>query len=114
MKPITVVASLSLALLLTGGASPPPSPDVRPVRTIVLTPHAEGESVSLTGHIRARTEESLAFRIDGRMIARRVDVGAIVKPGDLVAELDPQPKQDALRSAQAALAAAAGLPPRSC
>ena len=35
MKPITVVASLSLALLLTGGASPPPSPDVRPVRTIV-------------------------------------------------------------------------------
>ena len=62
--------------------------------------------MSLTGHIRARTEESLAFRIDGRMIARRVDVGAVVKPGDLVAELDPQPKQDALRSAQASLAAA--------
>ena len=106
MKPITVVASLSLALLLTGGASPPPSPDVRPVRTIVAKPAHEGESVSLTGHIRARTEESLAFRIDGRMIARKVDVGAIIKPGDLVAELDPQPKQDALRSAQAALAAA--------
>ena len=32
--------------------------------------------MSLTGHIRARTEESLAFRIDGRMIARKVDVGA--------------------------------------
>ena len=32
--------------------------------------------------------------------------GQVVKPGDLVAELDPQPKQDALRSAQAALAAA--------
>jgi RND family efflux transporter MFP subunit len=62
--------------------------------------------VSLTGHIRARTEESLAFRIDGRMIARRADVGAVVKPGDPIAELDPQPKQDALRSAQAALAAA--------
>ena len=62
--------------------------------------------MSLTGHIRARTEESLAFRIDGRMITRKVDVGAVVKPGDLVAELDPQPKQDALRSAQAALAAA--------
>ena len=80
--------------------------EVRPVRTVVATARAEGESVSLTGHIRARTEESLAFRIDGRMIARRVDVGEIVKPGDLVAELDPQPKQDALRSAQAALAAA--------
>jgi membrane fusion protein, multidrug efflux system len=106
MKPASAVAWLGLALLLTGGASPPPSPDVRPVRTMVAKPSAEGESVSLTGHIRARTEESLAFRIDGRIIARRVDVGAIVKPGDLVAELDPQPKQDALRSAQAALAAA--------
>ena len=62
--------------------------------------------MSLTGHIRARTEESLAFRIDGRVIARRVDVGQIVKPGDLVAELDPQPQQDALRAAQAQHAAA--------
>jgi len=105
MKPVTVLASLSLALLLTSGAAPPPS-DIRPVRTIVVTPQAEGESVSLTGHIRARTEENLAFRIDGRMITRKVDVGAVVKLGDLVAELDPQPRQDALRSAQAALAAA--------
>jgi len=106
MKLVSVLAWLGLASLVVGGASPPPAPDIRPVRTMVVTPHAEGESVSLTGHIRARTEESLAFRIDGRMIARKADVGAVVKPGDLVAELDSQPKQDALRSAQAALAAA--------
>lgn len=107
MKLVSVLASLGLASLVVGGASPSPAPDIRPVRTMVVTPHAEGESVSLTGHIRARTEESLAFRIDGRMIARKADVGAVVKPGDLVAELDPQPKQDALRSAQATLDAAA-------
>jgi membrane fusion protein, multidrug efflux system len=106
MKCPSALAWLTLTLLVSSAASAPPSSDVRPVRTIVVAPQAEGESVSLTGHIRARTEESLAFRIDGRVIARRVDVGAIVKPGDLVAELDPQPKQDALRSAQAALAAA--------
>ncbi len=106
MKSATAPAWLILALFMAGGASPPPEPDVRPVRTMVVKSSAEGESVSLTGHIRARTEESLAFRIDGRMITRKVDVGAIVKPGDLIAELDPQPKQDALRSAQAALAAA--------
>ena len=76
-------------------------PDIRPVRIVVATLHAEGEPVSLTGHIRARTEESLAFRIDGKMIARRVDVGQVVKPGDVVAEVDPQPQQDALRAAQA-------------
>ena len=101
MKPVPALIWLSLALLTAGGASPPPSPEVRPVRTIVATRSTEGEPVSLTGHIRARTEESLAFRIDGRVIARRVDVGQVVKPGDVVAELDPQPQQDALRAAQA-------------
>jgi multidrug efflux pump subunit AcrA (membrane-fusion protein) len=80
MKTASAVAWLGLALFVAGGASPPPSPDIRPVRTIVVNPRAEGESVSLTGHIRARTEESLAFRIDGRMITRKVDVGAVVKP----------------------------------
>ena len=106
MKPAFALAWSSLALFAAGGAAPPPSPDVRPVRTMEAVPRAEGEAVSLTGHIRARTEESLAFRIDGRVIARRVDVGQVVQPGEVVAELDPQPQQDALRAAQAAHAAA--------
>jgi RND family efflux transporter MFP subunit len=106
MKSASAFAGLGLLLIVTVAASPPSPPDIRPVRTIIAAPHAEGETVSLTGHIRARTEQSLAFRIDGRMIARRVDVGQIVKPGELVAELDPQPQQDALRGARARHAAA--------
>jgi len=89
MKSPSAVVWISLGLLLVGGAYPPPAADLRPGRTVVAKPSAEGESVSLTGHIRAQTEESLAFRIDGRMIARKVDVGVAVKPGDLIAELDP-------------------------
>lgn len=106
MKSASTLALLSLALFVAGAASPASSQEVRPVRTVVATPHAEGKPVSLTGHIRARTEESLAFRINGRVIARRVDVGQVVKPGALVAELDPQPQQDSLRAAQAQLSAA--------
>jgi len=106
MNSASALALLSVALLVTGGASPPPTPEIRPVRTILANPRAEGELVSLTGHVRARTEESLAFRIDGRVIARKVDVGQVVQPGDVVAELDPQPQQDAQRAAQAAHAAA--------
>ncbi len=106
MKSASTCTMLCLFLLIVGGAAPPPAPDIRTVRTVVATSHAAGELVSLTGHIRARTEENLAFRIDGRMLARHVDVGAIVKPGDLIADLDPLPQQDALRAAQAKLAAA--------
>ena len=93
-------------LAVAPGTAYAQSAEVRPVRTVVATAPAEGEPVSLTGHIRARTEQSLAFRIEGRVIARRVDVGQIVKPGELVAELDPRPQQDALRSAQAQHSAA--------
>jgi RND family efflux transporter MFP subunit len=100
------LAWLGLDLLRTGGGPPVLPPDIRPVRTIVAAGRAEGEPVSLTGHIRARTEENLAFRIDGRMIARLVDVGQRVRPGDMIAQLDPQPQRDAMRSAQAKYAAA--------
>jgi membrane fusion protein, multidrug efflux system len=106
MKPVIALAWLGLILL--GGcdkASPPP-PEIRPVRIVLTSSQTEGEAVTLTGHIRARTEENLAFRIDGRMLARRVIVGQELRPGEPVAELDPQPQRDGVRTAQALLAAA--------
>lgn len=106
MNVASALVWLGMALPLTAVAAPPPTPEIRPVRTIVATAHGQGELVSLTGHIRARTEENLAFRIDGRMVARHASVGQQLRPGDLVAELDPQPQHDELRTAQAALAAA--------
>jgi membrane fusion protein, multidrug efflux system len=101
-----VMAFLCLALLTTCNKQPPPPAEIRPVRTVTAVAHAEGEPVSVTGQIRARTEESLAFRVDGRMITRPVDVGQEVRPNDVVAELDPEPLRDALRTAQATVAAA--------
>ncbi len=106
MKPVIALAWLGLVLLSGCHEKPPPAPEIRPVRTVLATPQTEGEAVTLTGHIRARTEENLAFRIDGRMLARRVDVGHELRPGDPVADLDPQPQRDGVRTAQAALDAA--------
>ena len=84
-KSAAALAWAALVLLAACDAKgPPPAPEIRP----------------------ARTEENLAFRIDGRMIARRVDVGHVVRVGDVIAELDRQPQQDAVRSARAGLAAA--------
>jgi len=104
MRSPAVVALLAL-ILLGACDKPQPAAEIRPVRTVTAAAGSEGEPVSLTGHIRARTEESLAFRIDGRMIARHVEVGQVVQPNDLIAELDPQPQRDALQEAQARLAA---------
>jgi RND family efflux transporter MFP subunit len=84
------------------------APEVRPVRTITVARQAAGETVTLTGHIEAENEAALAFRISGRMIERTVNVGDRVKPGQVLAKLDPQNEVNALRSAQAGLSAAQG------
>jgi RND family efflux transporter MFP subunit len=100
---------LGLAIGLAGCDKPaPPPPDVRPVRSITVEKHAASETAQLTGQIRAQDEVNLAFRLDGRMIERKVNIGDKVTPGELVARLDDQPMQNALRSAEAAYSAAQG------
>ncbi len=101
------IASLALFLLSAceREAEAPP-PEVRPVRTVTIVKRETGDIVSYTGRIEAETETRLAFRISGRMISRQVNVGDTVRPGQPVAELEPQDELNAMRSAQAGLAAA--------
>ena len=86
----------------------PPAPEVRPVRTVKVQGSAGGERVSLTGQIRAKDQAGLAFRIDGRLIERRINIGDAVQPGQIIGKLDPQILQNALRQSQANLSAAQG------
>src|SRR5471030_2214143 len=93
-----------LAVLLTASVAgcekpPPEQAQPRPVRTVSVERQAEGELVSLTGQVRAKDEASLAFRLDGRMISRLVGVGDVVAAGQVVARLDPQNQENALRVA---------------
>ena len=100
-----VGALLVLTVTAAGcGEKAPPAPEPRPVRTITIERGAGGEVASLTGQIRAKDEASLAFRLDGRMLERLVDVGNLVAGGQVVARLDPQNQQNALTQAEANLA----------
>ena len=103
---IAVAALIAVTAAGCDKTWPPPASEARPVRTITIEHGAEGEIVSLTGHIRPKDEVSLAFRLDGRMIERPVHVGDVLKPGQVVARLDPQIQDNALRSAEANLASA--------
>ena len=60
----------------------------------------------LTGRIESANEAALGFRISGRMFERPVRVGDRVEAGQVIARLEPQNEMNALRSAQANLAAA--------
>ena len=105
--PRLVLAGLTAALL---AACQPEAdtapPQVRPVRTVTVVKRDVGETVSFTGRIQAENEARLAFRIPGRMIERPINVGDHVEPGQVVAKLEPQDELNALRTAQAGVAAA--------
>ncbi|MFO1036239.1 MAG: efflux RND transporter periplasmic adaptor subunit [Geminicoccaceae bacterium] len=81
-------------------------PEVRPVRTITIERQAAGVPVVLTGRIEAEDEVRLGFRLSGRMIERSVNVGDKVTAGQLIARLEPQDQNNALRAAEANLRAA--------
>jgi RND family efflux transporter MFP subunit len=82
------------------------APVIRPVRTIVVQPVIFSLAGSVTGTIEARAEADLGFRIAGKLIERKVDVGDGVRAGDVLARLDDQDQRNALRTAEADLAAA--------
>lgn len=107
-RTVLVSATLILVAASVAGCSKKVArtPDPRPVRTVTVDSQADGETVSFTGQIRAQDQVNLAFRIDGRMIKRHVNLGDIIEAGHIVAKLDSQNEENSLRSAQANLASA--------
>ena len=80
--------------------------EIRPVRTQVLDSGQYGDALTYTGEIRARHESDLGFQVAGKVIARPAEVGAAVKAGTILAQLDPTDEKVALDSAQSAVNAA--------
>src|SRR5215831_11774720 len=79
---------------------------VRPVRTVTVALQEAGEKVALTGEIQPRYQADLGFRVNGKILARPVDVGTQVKTGDLLARLDPQQYRQDFEVAKAEVAKA--------
>jgi len=102
----------ALGLLLPGllaacdDTAPPAAPEIRPVRISTVSQRSGGDIVSLTGTIEAETQADLAFRIDGRLVERLVNIGDRVAAGQLVARLDPTNEENNLRARRAELTAA--------
>ncbi len=82
------------------------APVVRPARVMEITYQQRSRSLVLAGTVVPRIESTLGFRVAGKITARTVDVGTTVKPGDLIAQLDPADYRLAVDNARAALASA--------
>ena len=76
----------------------------RPVASIIVTDQPPVVQ-STPGVIAARIEVALGFQTLGRVTARNVDIGAVVRQGDVLATLNPDDLQGDVRTAQAAVEA---------
>jgi len=106
----SVLLALALAAALVGcdQAPEPQAEPVRPVRVVTATERAGGETVQLTGTVRAEEEAQLAFRTGGRIVELVARTGDRLEAGQFVGRLEDETQRNALQSARADLAAAMG------
>jgi multidrug efflux pump subunit AcrA (membrane-fusion protein) len=78
----------------------------RVVRVQVVKDDPPAGEQAYTGVVRARYESDLAFRVGGKVIARLVEVGDRVRPGQILLQLDPRDYELAVKVAEAELTTA--------
>lgn len=104
LKLITpLLACLTIAACT--GEAPPPEP-IRPVKVIKIATGAAPDNLALAGEVRARFEAPLAFRVAGKIVERRVNLGDSVRRGQVLGRLEATDYQLAADAQAAAVAGA--------
>ncbi len=102
---VAAAAAAALALAACGRQEAAPEPE-RAVRTQVLAASDAGSTLEYAGEIRARNESRLGFRVGGKLLTRKVNLGDHVHAGQVLATLDAQDLMLAQEAAKAAMQAA--------
>lgn len=109
MKTTHAMALLAVplaALLAACSPKAPPANPLRPVKTVELRYDGARDANRYTGTVRARHEVDEAFRVGGKIVQRKVDVGRVVREGDILAVIDDTDYRLALDAARQQAAAA--------
>lgn len=85
MKKLLAIIMLALTACEKPVVQPPPP---RPALVIEVGKTASSPATVLVGEVKSRFESNQGFRINGKIIERKVDVGTIVKKGQVLARLD--------------------------
>jgi RND family efflux transporter MFP subunit len=99
--------ALAAGLVLAGCTKPVEKvEEARPVRVVKVAAGSVEGGAEFSGEVRARVESRLGFRVGGKIVSRKVDVGTPVRRGQVLMQLDPRDLELAQAQANAALKAA--------
>ena len=87
MKKIIIISFLGLLVSACEKPVEPPPPP-RPALVTIVGKSAANNAMILVGEVKSRYESNMGFRIKGKIIERKVDVGSLVKKGQVIARLD--------------------------
>ena len=91
-----------------------PNVEPRQVKTVAVSEVTMERTVTVTGTLAAYDQATVSAKVPGRLGTISVDLGSVVKQGQIVAQIEKQDYQLRLQQAEAALAQArarVGLPP---
>jgi len=104
---IPVLLAVAPIAAMVSGCSDKPLPEpLRAVRTAEVRYDKATASNRYVGSVQSRHEVNEAFRVGGKILQRRVDVGQKVREGDVLAVLDDVDYRHAEEAARQALVAA--------
>ena len=98
------VMGLSLLVLLTACGKERPTEPLSPrVYVQQVSTREFAPPIQLSGDIQARVETQLSFRVGGKIIERKVDVGDHIQANQVLARLDPKDLKIQVETAQASV-----------
>ena len=100
---IGITAGIAILILASGfylrtAAKPEIREEVLTVRTKTMGGVVSSPTYSYSGEVCGRYESQLAFQVSGKIIKRRVELGTIVKAGDVLMEIDAKDIKQNLNS----------------
>ncbi|AUH08229.1 Multidrug resistance protein MdtE precursor [Dickeya solani] len=79
---------------------------IHPVRAMQVSSAEYQPDIEVTGEIKAKIQTELSFKVGGKVTERRVNIGTLVKAGDILARLDNTEQRADMKNAQATLKSA--------
>jgi RND family efflux transporter MFP subunit len=104
--PTLIVVAVIAVAGLSACTSKQPAEALRAVRTAEIRYDKTQETNRYVGTVQSRHEVNDAFRVSGKVVQRKVDVGQKVREGDVLAVLDDTDYRLAMEAAQQQLTAA--------
>lgn len=94
--------------------APGEATEARPVKVLPVSERSMERTITVTGTLAAYDQATVSAKVPGRLASISVDLGTVLRQGQVIAQIEKQDYQLRLQQAEAALAQArarVGLPP---